>query len=76
MSVPCVRVVSAWVSCVSKVGGMVDFLLQSVVNRNARHDLKGHPSACTTCARVDLCEGVWQGYLDIWDDSEFSPLAR
>ena len=39
-----------------------------------RHDLKGHPSGCSRCSRVDLCEGVWQGYLDIWGDEGFKPV--
>lgn len=40
-----------------------------------RHDLKGHPTACSGCARIRLCEGVWQGYLDIWGDDEFTTLT-
>jgi MoaA/NifB/PqqE/SkfB family radical SAM enzyme len=36
-----------------------------------RFDLKGHPEACNSCSKVRLCEGVWQGYLDIWGDAEF-----
>jgi hypothetical protein len=39
-----------------------------------RHDLKGHPDACTTCSRARLCEGVWQGYLDIWGDGELRSI--
>ncbi|MEL6347958.1 MAG: radical SAM protein, partial [Myxococcota bacterium] len=39
-----------------------------------RHDLKGHPDACTGCARFSLCEGVWQGYLDIWGQDEFKTI--
>lgn len=37
-----------------------------------RYDLKGHPAACDTCSKVRLCEGVWQGYLDIHGDAEFN----
>jgi len=39
-----------------------------------RHDLKGHPKACDTCSRADLCEGVWQNYLDIWGDDGFKAI--
>lgn len=39
-----------------------------------RHDLKGNPSACRSCSRLDLCEGVWQGYLDIWGDRNFKAI--
>ena len=39
-----------------------------------RHDLKGHPAGCSQCSRYALCEGVWQGYLDIWGDAAFSPI--
>lgn len=39
-----------------------------------RHDLKGHPRACDSCSRTDVCEGVWQGYLDIWGDKDFTPI--
>lgn len=39
-----------------------------------RHDLKGHPRACDDCTRVNLCEGVWQGYLDIWGDEAFTAI--
>jgi MoaA/NifB/PqqE/SkfB family radical SAM enzyme len=41
-----------------------------------KHDLKGHPSACYSCDYAPVCEGVWQGYLDIWDDSEFKAMKR
>ncbi len=39
-----------------------------------KHDLKGHPKACESCSWSAKCEGVWQGYLDIWDESEFTSL--
>ena len=39
-----------------------------------RFDLKSHPKACQSCSFVSVCEGVWQGYLDIWGDSELKPL--
>ena len=41
-----------------------------------KHDLKGHPAACYSCDFSSVCEGVWQGYLDIWDEREFSPMKR
>ena len=41
-----------------------------------KHDLKGHPSACFSCDYAPVCEGVWQGYLDIWDDSEFKAMKK
>jgi MoaA/NifB/PqqE/SkfB family radical SAM enzyme len=41
-----------------------------------KHDLKGHPKACGTCDFASVCEGVWQGYLDIWGDSEIKPIRR
>ncbi len=37
-----------------------------------KHDLKGGPSACGSCARRTVCEGVWKGYLDIYGDAEFT----
>ncbi|NOY24620.1 MAG: radical SAM protein [Oligoflexia bacterium] len=40
-----------------------------------RRDLKGQPAACAHCRLVDVCEGVWKGYLDIWGDREFSPVT-
>jgi MoaA/NifB/PqqE/SkfB family radical SAM enzyme len=39
-----------------------------------RFDLKGRPSACAKCDALSVCEGVWQGYLDIWGDGEFRPI--
>jgi len=36
-----------------------------------RFDLKHAPSACATCKKVNLCEGVWAGYVDIHGDEEF-----
>jgi MoaA/NifB/PqqE/SkfB family radical SAM enzyme len=39
-----------------------------------RFDLKHHMSGCARCAHTDLCEGVWRGYLEIYGESEFSPL--
>ncbi|MCB9679917.1 MAG: radical SAM protein [Alphaproteobacteria bacterium] len=36
-----------------------------------RFDLKNAPSACQTCTKVHLCEGVWKGYVDIHGESEF-----
>jgi len=40
-----------------------------------RYDLKGHPSSCDRCAVLDVCEGVWGGYLSIYGDEEFHPLS-
>ncbi len=39
-----------------------------------RHDLKSRPAACSDCSQLSLCEGVWQGYRDIWDDAEFHAI--
>jgi hypothetical protein len=39
-----------------------------------RFDLKWAPDACKTCSKVDLCEGVWKGYVDIHGESEFHPI--
>lgn len=39
-----------------------------------RFDLKYAPDACKQCSKVNLCEGVWKGYIDIWGDSEFKPI--
>lgn len=40
-----------------------------------RFDLKHAPDACHRCAKVDLCEGVWKGYVDIHGDSAFAPIG-
>ena len=40
-----------------------------------RFDLKGRPAACGSCQVASICEGIWQGYLDIWDDSEFVAVS-
>jgi MoaA/NifB/PqqE/SkfB family radical SAM enzyme len=40
-----------------------------------RFDLKGRPEACKKCLVSSICEGIWQGYLDIWDDSEFHSVS-
>jgi MoaA/NifB/PqqE/SkfB family radical SAM enzyme len=40
-----------------------------------RYDLKHHMDACARCAMTDVCEGVWNGYLDIYGDSEVAPLV-
>ncbi len=39
-----------------------------------KFDLKGGPSACSSCSRNAVCEGVWKGYLDIYGDDEFKAL--
>jgi len=39
-----------------------------------RFDLKGKMKACQSCSLSDVCEGVWQNYIDIWGDSEFQPI--
>lgn len=39
-----------------------------------KRDLKGQPAACESCRLVDVCEGVWKGYVDIWGDQGFSPV--
>ena len=36
-----------------------------------KHERKGGPAACPSCARRPVCEGVWKGYLDIYGDGEF-----
>ena len=40
-----------------------------------RYDLKHHMDSCQRCAMTDVCEGVWNGYLDIYGDREFAPLV-
>jgi len=39
-----------------------------------RFDLKGGPRACASCRFRPVCEGVWNGYLDIYGDAEFVAL--
>ena len=39
-----------------------------------RYDLKNHLEACESCELTDVCEGVWRGYLDIYEGPEFSSL--
>lgn len=39
-----------------------------------RHDLKDMAPSCQRCALVDMCEGVWAGYRDIYGLDEFAPL--
>ncbi len=41
-----------------------------------RYDLKEHPDGCEPCELSSLCEGVWRGYLDIYQAGELSPLRR
>jgi MoaA/NifB/PqqE/SkfB family radical SAM enzyme len=40
-----------------------------------RVELKGHPKSCSSCDLESVCEGVWQGYLDIWSDDEFQAVS-
>ena len=40
-----------------------------------KFDLKGGPEACASCTRRPVCEGVWQGYRDIYGDAEFNAFA-
>lgn len=40
-----------------------------------KFDLKGGPSACPSCVRRPVCEGVWKGYLDIYGDAEFEAFT-
>jgi MoaA/NifB/PqqE/SkfB family radical SAM enzyme len=37
-------------------------------------DLKGKPEACRSCDLVQMCEGVWRGYLEIWGDQDCKPI--
>jgi len=37
-------------------------------------DLKGKPRACASCDLVQVCEGVWKPYLEIWGDGRFRPV--
>lgn len=39
-----------------------------------RFDLKWAPEACRACSKVELCEGVWKGYVDIHGEAEFHPV--
>ena len=39
-----------------------------------RVELKGQPSGCERCPVSRACEGVWQGYLDLWGDGEFRAI--
>jgi MoaA/NifB/PqqE/SkfB family radical SAM enzyme len=39
-----------------------------------RFDLKHHLATCADCIFTDVCEGVWNGYLDIYGGREFSAL--
>ena len=58
---------------ISKIeGGRARFNWQS----RKRLDLKHAVEACNRCEASDLCEGVWREYLDIYGESEFSPLSR
>jgi MoaA/NifB/PqqE/SkfB family radical SAM enzyme len=41
-----------------------------------RVDLKFQPASCKKCAFTSVCEGVWRGYLDIYETGEFAPLER
>lgn len=41
-----------------------------------KFDLKGFPRACRDCDYISICEGVWQGYRDIWGDSDVKPIKR
>lgn len=40
-----------------------------------RYDLKHHMASCAKCALTDVCEGVWNGYLDLYGAGEFAPLV-
>jgi MoaA/NifB/PqqE/SkfB family radical SAM enzyme len=40
-----------------------------------RRDLKHQPDACEACEMSPICEGVWNGYLDIHGTGEFRPVA-
>ena len=57
---------------VQKSGGRARFNWQD----RKRFDLKGRPRACQQCDLAKTCEGVWQGYLDIWGDEELRPVQR
>jgi MoaA/NifB/PqqE/SkfB family radical SAM enzyme len=60
-----------WPEGVSKVeGGRSRFNWQD----RKRYDLKDHLPPCRTCELTDVCEGVWNGYLDIYGSSEVSTL--
>lgn len=39
-----------------------------------RFDLKNAPDACSSCSKVNLCEGVWKGYVDIHGDDEIQAI--
>ncbi len=39
-----------------------------------RYDLKEHPPGCEPCSLNHVCEGVWRGYLDIYQAGELSAL--
>lgn len=39
-----------------------------------RFDLKQHAAACERCEMVDVCEGLWKGYREMYGESEISPL--
>lgn len=39
-----------------------------------RFDLKQAPAACSACSKVDLCEGVWKGYVDIHGEGEIRAI--
>jgi MoaA/NifB/PqqE/SkfB family radical SAM enzyme len=61
-----------WPEGVSKVeGGRARFNWQD----RKRYDLKDHLAPCRTCELTDVCEGVWNGYLDIYGSAEISTLS-
>ncbi|MBT3220700.1 MAG: radical SAM protein [Proteobacteria bacterium] len=39
-----------------------------------RYDLKSPVRACGSCTRVELCEGIWNGYLHIHGEGEFRSI--
>lgn len=39
-----------------------------------RYDLKSPVESCFGCRKVALCEGIWNGYLHIHGDGEFTQL--
>jgi MoaA/NifB/PqqE/SkfB family radical SAM enzyme len=41
-----------------------------------RVDLKHQIPSCASCVFTNVCEGVWRGYLDIYEPGEFAPLTQ
>jgi MoaA/NifB/PqqE/SkfB family radical SAM enzyme len=41
-----------------------------------RMDLKMQMKSCQACVFNRVCEGVWRGYLDIYETAEFAPLSQ